>query len=217
METKTLTFRKAAASDLDAVTAIYDRLHAQEDAGRVTIGWVTGVYPIRFDAEQALARGDLYVCESEGRVAASGILNQRQVDVYTEGRWAYAAEDRDVFVLHTLTVDPDLSGRGIGCAFVQFYEDTARALGCTVLRMDTNEKKRCRAALIRAARLPGGGHRAVRVQQHSECAARAARKEAIIFNMEGCGNGKTCMDSAMHEQEADWGAAAGPAAGEPQG
>ena len=99
METKTLTFRKAAASDLDAVTAIYDRLHAQEDAGRVTIGWVTGVYPIRFDAEQALARGDLYVCESEGRVAASGILNQRQVDVYTEGRWAYAAEDRDVFVL----------------------------------------------------------------------------------------------------------------------
>lgn len=111
METKTLTFRKAAASDLDAVTAIYDRLHAQEDAGRVTIGWVTGVYPIRFDAEQALARGDLYVCESEGRVAASGILNQRQVDVYTEGRWAYAAEDGDVFVLHTLTVDPDLSGR----------------------------------------------------------------------------------------------------------
>ena len=62
------------------------------------------------------------------------------MDVYTEGRWAYAAEDRDVFVLHTLTVDPDLSGRGIGHAFVQFYEDTARALGCAVLRMDTNAK-----------------------------------------------------------------------------
>ena len=140
METKTLTFRKAAAFDLDAVTAIYDKLHAQEDAGCVTIGWVTGVYPIRFDAEQALARGDLYVCEAEGRVAASGILNQRQVDVYAEGRWAYEAEESAVFVLHTLTVDPALSGRGIGRAFVRFYEDTARKLGCTVLRMDTNEK-----------------------------------------------------------------------------
>ncbi len=140
METETLTFRRASASDLDAVTAIYDKLHAQEDAGRVTIGWVTGVYPIRFDAEQALERGDLYVCEAEGRVAASGILNQKQVDVYAEGRWSYPAEDSDVFVLHTLTVDPASSGRGIGRAFVRFYEDTASALGCTVLRMDTNEK-----------------------------------------------------------------------------
>ena len=140
MNTKTLTFRRAAASDLDAVTAIYDKIHAQEDAGRVTIGWVTGVYPTRLDAELAFGRNDLYVCETEGRVAASGILNQKQVDVYAEGRWAYEAEESAVFVLHTLTVDPALSGRGIGRAFVQFYEDTARELGCTVLRMDTNEK-----------------------------------------------------------------------------
>lgn len=140
METKTLTFRKAAASDLDAVTAIYDKIHAQADAGRVTIGWVTGVYPTRLDAELAFGRNDLYVCETEGRVAASGILNQKQVDVYAEGRWAYEAEESAVFVLHTLTVDPALSGRGIGRAFARFYEDTARKLGCTVLRMDTNEK-----------------------------------------------------------------------------
>lgn len=87
MEPKPLIFRKAAASDLDAITAIYDKIHAQEDAGRVTIGWVTGVYPTRFDAEQAAARNELYVCETEGRVAASGILNQRQVNVYADGHW----------------------------------------------------------------------------------------------------------------------------------
>lgn len=140
MEPKPLIFRKAAASDLDAITAIYDKIHAQEDAGRVTIGWVTGVYPTRFDAEQAAARNELYVCETEGRVAASGILNQRQVNVYADGHWAYPAEDSTVFVLHTLTVDPELSGQGIGRAFVQFYEDTARERGCAVLRMDTNAK-----------------------------------------------------------------------------
>ena len=140
METETLTFRKAAASDLDAVTAIYDKLHAQEDAGRVTIGWVTGIYPTRRDAEQALAKGDLYVCESEGRVAASGILNGTQVDVYASGHWAFPAEDSAVFVLHTLTVDPELSGCGIGSAFVRFYEAMAGQTGRSVLRMDTNEK-----------------------------------------------------------------------------
>ena len=71
METKTLTFRKAAASDLDAVTAIYDRLHAQEDAGRVTIGWVTGIYPIRFDAEQALAQAHIAV--HGGEIVVNGL------------------------------------------------------------------------------------------------------------------------------------------------
>lgn len=114
METETLTFRKADASDLDAVTAIYEKLHAEEDAGRAVIGWVTGVYPIRYDAEQALARNDLYLCETERKIAASGIVNQTQVDVYADGRWAYPAADDAVLVLHTLTVDPDFSGRGIG-------------------------------------------------------------------------------------------------------
>ena len=75
-----------------------------------------------------------------GRVAASGIINQRQVDVYADGNWLYPAEDREVMVLHTLTVDPDLSGRGIGRAFAQFYEDCARQAGCAVLRIDTNER-----------------------------------------------------------------------------
>lgn len=113
MNTKTLTFRRAAASDLDAVTAIYDKIHAQEDAGSVTIGWVTGVYPTRLDAELAFGRNDLYVCETEGRVAASGILNQKQVDVYAEGCWAYLAEDSSVFVLHTLLSIPACPGGGL--------------------------------------------------------------------------------------------------------
>ena len=114
MGNNTLTFRKAEARDLDAAEAIYDKIHAREDAGLTTIGWITGIYPIRQDAQNALDRGDLYVCELDGRVAASGIINQRQVDVYADGNWLYPAEDREVMVLHTLTVDPDLSGRGIG-------------------------------------------------------------------------------------------------------
>ena len=140
MGNNTLTFRKAEVRDLDAAEAIYDEIHAREDAGLTTIGWITGIYPIRQDAQNALDRGDLYVCELDGRVAASGIINQRQVDVYADGNWLYPAEDREVMVLHTLTVDPDLSGRGIGRAFAQFYEDCARQAGCTVLRIDTNER-----------------------------------------------------------------------------
>ena len=71
-------------------------------------------------------------------MAASGIINQRQVDVYADGNWLYPAEDREVMVLHTLTVEPACAGHGIGRKFVAFYEDYARRNGCKALRMDTN-------------------------------------------------------------------------------
>ena len=130
--------RKAAERDIDAVVAIYAHIHEQEQAGRTTIGWLPGVYPVRKTAEAALARDDLFVYEEEGRVLAAAIINQTQVDAYADGKWVYPAEDSDVMVLHTLVVEPSAGGKGIGRAFVAFYERYARAHGCTVLRMDTN-------------------------------------------------------------------------------
>ena len=41
-------------------------------------------------------------------------------------------------VLHTLVVDPDAAGQGIGTDFVAFYECHARERSCPCLRMDTN-------------------------------------------------------------------------------
>ena len=55
-----VTFRKAAASDIDAVTAIYDAIIAEEEAGRAATGWKRGIYPVRATAEAALTRGDLF-------------------------------------------------------------------------------------------------------------------------------------------------------------
>lgn len=43
-------------------------------------------------------------------------------------------------MLHTLVVDPTIAGHGYGTQFVRFYARRARALGCTVLRIDTNAK-----------------------------------------------------------------------------
>ena len=83
---------------------------------------------------------NLFVYEEEGRVLAAAVINQTQVDAYTDGKWTYPARDDEVMVLHTLVVEPTAGGRGIGRAFVAFYEHYAREHGCTVLRMDTNAK-----------------------------------------------------------------------------
>lgn len=132
--------RKATQNDLPAIVQIYDHIHEREDAGEVTIGWVSGVYPVKATAQASLDRGDMFVYEDEaGTVLAAGILNRSQVDCYADGRWQYPAPDDEVMVLHTLVVEPTAGGRGIGRTFVDYYERYARENGCRYLRMDTNE------------------------------------------------------------------------------
>ena len=137
-----LIFRKANRDDLDAIERIYDRTHDAEEAGLTTIGWVRGIYPVREVAEASIARDDMYVAEYDGRIVASGIINKIQVNVYLDCDWDYAAPDDKVSVLHTLVVDPDMRGMGIGPAFAGFYEELSREMGCEVLRIDTNARNK---------------------------------------------------------------------------
>lgn len=132
--------RRAAIGDIPAIAAIYEAIHDREEAGRAVIGWQRGVYPTADTARAAVEAGDMFVEEDGGRVVASGRINREQVPVYASVDWRYAAEDDRVLVLHTLTVDPELGGRGYARRFLEFYEDCARESGCTVLRIDTNAR-----------------------------------------------------------------------------
>lgn len=145
-----LVFRKARADDLDAIDCIYKRSHDAEEAGLTTTGWIRGIYPVREVAEQALARDDMYVAEmmdpddpcGHPLIVATGVINKIQVNVYFDCDWEYQAPDEKVCVLHTLAVDPASRGRGVGPAFVKFYEKTGAEWGCEVLRIDTNARNK---------------------------------------------------------------------------
>lgn len=93
-----ITIRKALASDIDAVAAIYDRIHTWEE----------------------------------------------------KGNWKHPAEPTEVMVLHTLVIDPEDKGRGLGRRFVRFYEDYARQEGCKCLRLDTNSRNTSARALYKS-------------------------------------------------------------------
>ena len=85
-----------------------------------------------------LSRYKLSVFEEDGIIKAAAIINKTQVDVYKGANWSFEAGDDEVCVLHTLVVDPNCSGRGVGSRFVEFYEKYALSRQCTVLRIDTN-------------------------------------------------------------------------------
>ena len=147
--------RKAVPGDIPAVAAIYGRIHDREEAGAGTTGWKRGVYPTEATAREALAADVLFVGRARGTDRRRRAHSTRRRCRNT--RWPagkYAAEAREIMVLHTLVVDPDAAGQGIGTGFVAFYERYARERGCPCLRMDTNEINAPRPRPLQAPRLP---------------------------------------------------------------
>ena len=75
---------------------------------------------------------------SDGIIAASAVINQIQVEDYYSAPWENEASDDEVMVIHALAVSPDMQGKGIGKAFVAFYEEYALENNAPFLRMDTH-------------------------------------------------------------------------------
>lgn len=145
-----VTFRKAKKTDLDAIAAIYSRIHTEEEEGRATIGWIRGIYPEKATAEAALCRNDLYIEEQDGKIVGTAIINGIQVPEYAQAPWRYDVPEDQVCVLHTLVIDPLCKGRGLGKAFVAFYEQTALSQGRPYLRIDTNARNAAARALYKS-------------------------------------------------------------------
>ena len=135
-----MLFRKATEEDLHAVSRIYEAVHTAEESGKITTGWVRNVYPTDETAKEALQRCDLFVGTDDNLIVGTAIINKQQTDAYKNGHWNYEVSDQEIMVLHTLVIDPVLSGKGYGKSFVEFYESYALSQRCHYLRMDTQAK-----------------------------------------------------------------------------
>lgn len=141
--------RKATKKDIPWIVNMYDKILELEAKGKICTGWKKDIYPTEITAQDALAKNELFVLEEDGHVHAAARINQEQVPEYANCHWAYNVPDSEVMVIHTLVVDPDLSGCGIGSKFVRFYEEFALKCNCHYLRMDTNAKNTVARALYK--------------------------------------------------------------------
>ncbi len=132
--------RKAMLNDLEAVESLDREIHDAKEAGIIPVIWDRGGYPSRATALSALARDDLFVMETNGRIIGSAVINRTQDKVYAGAPWQYEVPDNQVCVLHTLMISPAEFGKGYAGQFLSFYERYALELGCPELRIDTNER-----------------------------------------------------------------------------
>lgn len=142
-------FRKATVNDIDEITALYMDVHTEEEAGRMSTGWIRSIYPTMETVKTMVASDDLFVNEIDGKIVTVGRINQEQVDVYENVDWEYKFGEEEVMVLHTLAVLPSEQGKGYARSFCQFYENYALDHGCPCLRIDTNEKNQKARALYK--------------------------------------------------------------------
>ncbi|WP_253289399.1 GNAT family N-acetyltransferase [Clostridium sp. MSJ-8] len=77
-----MEIREATKNDIDSIEKIYENIHDEEEKGLTTIGWIRNIYPTRKNAEDGLERKDLFVMEDEGKIVATAVINQIQVDEY---------------------------------------------------------------------------------------------------------------------------------------
>ena len=132
--------RLANRNDINRIAEIYEHIHDAEEAGELVVGWNRSIYPTYQTALEGVSKGDMFVEENGKTIVATGRINQEQVDEYANCPWMYQASDKEVMVLHTLAVDPQIKGRGYGSAFVECYEEYAISHKCHYLRIDTQEK-----------------------------------------------------------------------------
>jgi len=131
--------RKAAAADLTRIGEIYEAIFDKEDRGPVYTNWLRGTYPSVENSRQALEAGTLYVGEDGGALWGVVNLNGIQLPEYDGIPWTIPAERERVGVIHTLCIHPAHSGKGHAKRMIAFCEETARAQGKTVIRLDTWE------------------------------------------------------------------------------
>ena len=132
--------RKATPDDISAVAELYNKAIDYEDLHIKYTSWQKGVYPTADTARLGHKNSSLYVYELDGHIVASVILDTHQPPEYKHIDWQITLSYKQALVIHTLCVDPELSGSGIGSAIVDFAKQLAGDLGCLSVRLNTTER-----------------------------------------------------------------------------
>lgn len=130
--------RPATKEDIPKIAALYDRITAREAQETNYSGWAQGEYPLEWTARDLFEAGGLFCIEGEdGRIIAAAGYDNRHDDCYDTIPWGKQMPSDQTLCIHTLAVNPDCRGQGLGEAMMRFGFEKAMELGLSGIRIDT--------------------------------------------------------------------------------
>lgn len=126
-----IKLRKGRPEDLEEIAELF--YSAIENMNNNGIPQWDEIYPNKEVLSEDISKGQLYVCESEGKIVSVGVINEYG-EKYEEGNWRY--KDSNFAVIHRLCVHPNYQGKGLGGRTEELISVQAKNFGYTSLRID---------------------------------------------------------------------------------
>lgn len=127
-----ITFTLARESDLPAIWELYQAgIRGLRDHG--ILQWDER-YPDQDILREDVSKGEMYLGWQSGKLVGAYVLNQECDPQYESGSWKYPQEPFQV--VHRLCVHPLYQGQGIARQIMEHIEETVRAAGIRVMRLD---------------------------------------------------------------------------------
>ncbi len=128
-----IIIRKACKNNIDDIVVLYNEtIDWLNNQG--IFQWSKGVYPTRKSALAAVRENSLYCFCDDYNIQGTFILNEKQAQEYKYLNWRYRSDK--VLVLHTLLINPNKTGRGLGKTIMEFVLDFAHENGYKAIRLD---------------------------------------------------------------------------------
>jgi len=135
-----IVFEKGTEFDIDQLAQLYDNLNDFLASSINYPGWIKGVYPIRENAINGVANGNLYVAKNAGKIVGSIILSHEPESAYSKAKWKIEADYSNIYVIYTFVVHPAYLKNGIGMKLMNFATQHCTNKHAKSIRLDVYEK-----------------------------------------------------------------------------
>ncbi len=131
-----MIIRKCEEKDIEEAGAFYDRTVLWLDQHINYPKWIYRSYPSTGYVRDKCSMGSMYLCLTDGEIAAVFVLDDDPENDYAHGTWSAKLGHGEYLVIHALGVDPTIERSGIGSEVLRFCEEYAAQRGYKALRVD---------------------------------------------------------------------------------